>query len=484
MRVCFIMALLLPYATLFVFCTGMPVIFLRKAGIKIMKASRKAALLLGVLLALPYTGVANQAAVHTPVLYNDGEEEGVITEVTTTIDDNKTITVEKVLRQDGTEDVNETVTEEFESRTIVTEKLESTNVNASLVITRTYDTDDAIMDTKAVVYIGVSSLNNDSYVTRKIPESFIAGLKEANIKNVEICAGQPAVKGTKGNGQPKMLVKVIVPKSGSISVRKVTIPKESISSAVKDGRKLVIKIANKDPLKSYTVTVPQSEMAKTPGGIGIAVKTGRVQEMVSGMKSKVQNVLSANGIKEEDTYTVSIAGGKAKNGTGIKVTTPVLFTSAKPGSSVYVYHYNKSTGRLEEIANSRKNITSSGMAAFEGYSGGDFVITSRYLKGKNIVTLLGSSKVSFNRLAVKKSGSIKINISLAAGLSERTRLNAGVPYGSQAAVIKYKSSDSKVAVVSKNGIIQAKSKGRTLITVQIKLADGKIKTVSKNITVK
>ncbi len=44
-----------------------------------MKASRKAALLLGVLLALPYTGVANQAAVHTPVLYNDGEEEGVIT---------------------------------------------------------------------------------------------------------------------------------------------------------------------------------------------------------------------------------------------------------------------------------------------------------------------------------------------------------------------------------------------------------------------
>ena len=264
------------------FVPGNASIFLRKAGIKFMKGNRQAAaVLLGVLLALPHTGVQSMAAVQLPVLYEAGEdeEEGVITEVTTTVDDNKTIVVERVLRQDGTEDVNETVTEELESGTIVTEKLESTNVNASLVITRTYDTDDAIMNTNAVVYIGVSSLNNDSCVTKRIPESFIEFLKEANIKNVELCAGQPAVTGVKGNGKPKMLVKVIVPKTGGISVKKVTIPKESISSAVKDGRKLVVKIASKDPLKSYTVTMPQSEMAKVSGGISVAVKTGKVPEI-------------------------------------------------------------------------------------------------------------------------------------------------------------------------------------------------------------
>lgn len=474
------------------FVPGNASIFLRKAGIKFMKGNRQAAaVLLGVLLALPHTGVQSMAAVQLPVLYEAGEdeEEGVITEVTTTVDDNKTIVVERVLRQDGTEDVNETVTEELESGTIVTEKLESTNVNASLVITRTYDTDDAIMNTNAVVYIGVSSLNNDSCVTRKIPESFIEFLKEANIKNVELCAGQPAVTGVKGNGKPKMLVKVIVPKTGGISVKKVTIPKESISSAVKDGRKLVVKIASKDPLKSYTVTMPQSEMAKVSGGISVAVKTGKVPEMASGMKSKVQSILSANGIKEEYTYTVSIdtvsiAGDKTKTGTGIKVTTPVLFTSVKPGSSVYIYHYNNSTGRLEEIANSRKNITSSGMAAFEGYIGRDYVVTSKELKGKNVVTLLGGSDISFNKLAVKKGSSIKINTSLATGLVKKTGLKAAVPYGSQAAVIKYKSSDSKVAGVSKDGVVKAKSKGKAVITVQVKLAGGKVKTVSKNITVK
>lgn len=386
------------------FVPGNASIFLRKAGIKFMKGNRQAAaVLLGVLLALPHTGVQSMAAVQLPVLYEAGEdeEEGVITEVTTTVDDNKTIVVERVLRQDGTEDVNETVTEELESGTIVTEKLESTNVNASLVITRTYDTNDAIMNTNAVVYIGVSSLNNDSCVTRKIPESFIEFLKEANIK----------------------------------------------------------------------------------------IKTGKVPEMASGMKSKVQSILSANGIKEEDTYTVSIdtvsiAGDKTKTGTGIKVTTPVLFTSVKPGNSVYIYHYNNSTGRLEEIANSRKNITGSGTAAFEGYIGRDYVVTSKELKGKNVVTLLGGSDISFNKLAVKKGSSIKINTSLATGLVEKTGLKAAVPYGSQAAVIKYKSSDSKVAGVSKDGVVKAKSKGKAVITVQVKLAGGKVKTVSKNITVK
>ena len=48
----------------------------------------------------------------------------------------------------------------------------------------------------------------------------------------------------------------------------------------------------------------------------------------------------------------------------------------------------------------------------------------------------------------------------------------------------YKSSDAKVAKVSKDGTVKALNKGKTKITVKIKLADGKVKTVKKNITVK
>ena len=90
----------------------------------------------------------------------------------------------------------------------------------------------------------------------------------------------------------------------------------------------------------------------------------------------------------------------------------------------------------------------------------------------------------FNKTSVKKGGNIKISTNLAAGLAKRTGLDAKVPYANQAAVVIYKSSDSKIATVSKDGIVKAKDSGKAVITVQIKLADGKIKTVSKNITVK
>ncbi len=36
--------------------------------------------------------------------------------------------------------------------TIVTEKLESTEVNATMVTTTTYDTDDSVIDAQAVIY--------------------------------------------------------------------------------------------------------------------------------------------------------------------------------------------------------------------------------------------------------------------------------------------------------------------------------------------
>ncbi len=59
-----------------------------------------------------------------------------------------------------------------------------------------------------------------------------------------------------------------------------------------------------------------------------------------------------------------------------------------------------------------------------------------------------------------------------------------MPYGKQAAVIQYKSSGTKVAKVSKDGTVKASGTGKAVITVKVKLADGKVKTVKKKITVK
>ncbi len=412
------------------------------------------------------------------------EDTGTITEITTTSEEDKTITIERVKKPDGTEDVKETVTEELESMTVVTEKLESTDINASLVITTTYGTDDTVMDAGAVLYIGVSSINNDNSVRKTIPESFIEGLKESNIKNVDLCVEPQAVTGVKNNGRPKILVKVIVPDYNNVSINKVKVTKESISSAIKDGRKLVVKLVNEDPSKSYTVTIPQSELKKMSGDINVAVKTGQVTGLASGVKSKVQDILLSNNIKTENAYAVSLADNKTKDGIGLKITAPVLLPQLKAGDSVYVYCYNIGTGKLDEIANSKSKVLSYGMSAFEAYSGKDYIITNKELSGKNIKTLLGASKVLFNKTSVKKGGNIKISTNLAAGLAKRTGLDAKVPYANQAAVVIYKSSDSKIATVSKDGIVKAKDSGKAVITVQIKLAGGKSRTVKKIIVVK
>ena len=161
-----------------------------------------------------------------------------------------------------------------------------------------------------------------------------------------------------------------------------------------------------------------------------------------------------------------------------------LSSNVKPGDKVYVYCYNSSTGKLEEIANSKSTVLASGMAAFEGYAGNNYVITDKELSGKNVVTLISKPKVSINKKSVKKGSSIKVKTKLPEELAARANLKAKVPYGKQAAVIKYKSSDSKVAKVSKNGTVKAKGKGKAVITVQIKLADGKVKKVQKKVTVK
>ncbi|MFG6395189.1 MAG: Ig-like domain-containing protein [Lachnospiraceae bacterium] len=124
------------------------------------------------------------------------------------------------------------------------------------------------------------------------------------------------------------------------------------------------------------------------------------------------------------------------------------------------------------------------MAAFEGYAGQDYVVTNKKLSGNNVTTLIGGSKVSFNKTSVKKGSSIKANVKLSSGLVAKPKFKSDVPYGKQAAVVTYKSSSSKIATVSKNGKVKAKSKGKAVITVKIKLADGKTKTVKKTITVK
>ena len=144
----------------------------------------------------------------------------------------------------------------------------------------------------------------------------------------------------------------------------MVITKESISGAAGGTRKLVIKIENAKPSESYTVTIPQSELAKMSGDIDITVNTKKVSNADRSIKKNVEKILASNNVVIDNSYIVSIAANKTKG--GIKVSSPVLASSVKAGGSVYVYCYNKKTGKLEEIANNKRIVLNNGIEGIEG----------------------------------------------------------------------------------------------------------------------
>ena len=410
------------------------------------------------------------------------EETGVVTETTTKTDGNKTIVTEKVIMPDGSESVKETVTEDTGALTNVTETLTDSSTDSILVTEVTSDSDGNVIDASAVISTGGSDIDSQYSVKTIIPKSYFENVRDAGLDSVDIYVEKPTVDNVKEKIGPKMLIKIAVPDVDGVSVRKVIVTKDSIESAKESSKKLVVKIQNEDPSKSYTVTIPQGQLKKMGQEIDVSVKTGKVSGMGSSNRKKVNKILSSNKVGEDNSYTVAIASNNTKG--GIKVTTPAMLPSAKQGGKVYVYSYNKKTGKLEEVPNSQTKVIKGGEVAIEGFSGNTYVVTDKELSGKKVVGLLDKTKVSLGKASVKKGGKTKVKLDLGTGLVAKPSVKSSTSYAKQAAVVTYKSSDPKKVKVSKDGTITAKGKGKAKITVKIKLAGGKVKTVKKNVTVK
>ena len=427
----------------------------------------------------PGTGSTGAPGVTTEI--KTDETTGAVTEITTKVDNNKTTVTEKVTMPDGTGSTKETVTEDNGSSTVVTETLTNTGTFSVLVTKVTSDADGTKVSASASVYTGASDISSQYSAKTIIPEDYLKSVKDAGIDSVDIYVEKVTVDIAKDKLSPKILVKIEVPSVDGVGIGKVEVTKESIDVARESGKKLVVKVQGETPQDSYTVTIPQSELKKMDSNINVLVKTGKVSGMGSS-SGKVNKILTSNKAGENNSYTVTIAPNNTKG--GIKVTTPVMLPSAKTGDKVYAYRYNEKTGKLEEIPKGQTSVIKKGEAAIEGFSGNTYVITDKELSGKNVVTLLSKTKVKAGKTSLKKGGKTKIKAGLGTGLVLKPSVKSSAPYGKQAAVVTYKSSAPKKVKVSKDGTITAKGKGKAKITVKIKLAGGKVKSVKKTIVVK
>ena len=377
--------------------------------------------------------------------------------------------------------VTEITTNAGNDKTTVTEKVTSKDTSSVLVTEIVSGADGKRISASASIYTGTSDTDSQYSAKTIIPGIYMQKVKDVGISSVDIYVEKVTVDIAKDKLAPKTLVKIAVPDTDGVSIGKVEVKKESIESARESGKKLVVKIQDADPSKSYTVTIPQSELKKMDKDINVLVKTGKVSGMENSSSEKVNKILASNKTGEDNSYTVTIATNNTKG--GIKVTTPVIIPSAKTGDTVYAYRYNEKTGKLEEIPNSQRPVIKEGEAAIEGFSGNTYIITDKELSGKNVVTLIGSTTVSIKDASIKKGSKTKVETVLGTGLVLKPGVKSSVPYGKQAAVVTYKSSAPDKVTVSKDGTITAKEKGEAQIIVKIKLAGGKVKNIKKTIVV-
>jgi hypothetical protein len=159
-----------------------------------------------------------------------------------------------------------------------------------------------------------------------------------------------------------------------------------------------------------------------------------------------------------------------------------------PGHKIYVYHYNRQTGKLETLPySSGYTIDENGYLTLKVIDASDYIVLSSPAPSTLVTSLRKQIRVSMRKgvisfdLAEKSNVIITLPVTLerVEDLQEDTNPSGAIG----ALTITYSSNNEKVAVIDDHGIVKAVGKGKALITVKIKLYSGKTIVVKKKIRV-
>jgi len=439
-----------------------------------------------------------------PETSKDPEAETPDTSVETKPEENNGSVVET--KPDGTK--VETITESQPDGSTV-ETVTETKPDGTVISTiKDVKTDGSIIETKEIVSAdnsatletiietnvsGNSTINSviktgvsDSSDTVSISESLLNEVAaDDRIRSVVIAITDVTVKSATAAERKQTVVTVEIPVIEGVSVEKVVLTKDSIDTAKETGKSLRVNVVNttKDSVvDTYSVVIPAKQLAKIDSSveeINVTINAERVTNVVkNSVKNAVTKVLNKNKGKEDKTCVVSVASNEASNA-GMKLTIPVTEkTTIAKGSNVYVYKYDAKTGKLVETANCRKTVSKDGSVVVAATSGMDYVISAKKLSGKNVETIKDGISVSMSKKTAKAGKTVNVKVSLPDTVSTKSA------FGTEKATITYKSSDSKIASVSKSGVVTTKKSGTVSIKTTVKLASGQKVIKEQKITVK
>ena len=405
------------------------------------------------------------------------EDKKVITE---TKPDGTKVEIVTETKSDGT--TIETVTEtKTDGSTISTKEIKTEDESASLV-TVVETASDGKVTINSVIRTGVSDTSDTVTIAEELLKDVASDERlDSIVVEITDTTVNSATKESK-----KTVVNVNIPSVEGVAVEKVVLTKDSIEAAKNIGKGLVVNIINgcakEGTINNYKVTIPAKQLAKIDSAIQ-EINVEIVAEPVTNVsdaskKNAITKIVNKNKGKGKKTCVVSLATNKEVKA-GMNVTIPVTEkTSIAKGSKVYVYRYNAKTGKLIETANCKKTVSGNGTVTIAATSGKDYVISAKKLSGNKVETIKDAISVSVSKKTAKAGKELKMKVSFPNTVSTKLK------FGAEKATITYKSSDSKIASVSKAGVITTKRSGTVTIKTTIKLASGQKIVKEQKITIK
>lgn len=290
------------------------------------------------------------------------------------------------------------------------------------------------------------------------------------------------------------VVTIAIPAASDLSADDIFLTQDSIQAAKEIGKGLKIiiiteksshntEVVETENSKNYTVTIPAKQLSK----IDSSIQTISIVMSIENQQDKTTNPDTKNGLKTaladsgstiKKTCVISTAENIALENVGMKLKVDVTKTAEiTAGSTVYLYKYNAKTGKLEEMANSKQTVASDGTVMIDGYSGIDYIVSAKKLTGTSVVTMEQGVRFQIKKRLIKKRKKVATILILPDTIS------TGNKFGTEKATIVYKSSNPKLASISKKGVISAKKAGKVTLTVVITLENGRKITKKKKITI-
>ena len=404
-------------------------------------------------------------------------EDGTVKEtVTETSKDGSTVkeTVTET-QTDGTVSSAVTETKADGSRT---EKKEVRTADDTTLIVEAETKPDGTYTANSVIRTGASGKSG----AVEIAESLLrAAAEDDRIDSVVVEITETTVNSSEKKNK-NTVVNVEIPSVEGVSIEKVVLTKDSIAAAKDSGKGLKVNVTNGTTgsrADGYVVTIPAKQLAKISDRVeelNITVAVEKVANVAdTSKKDDITKLVTKSKGKKAKTCVVEVAeNADVKAGMNLKV--PV---KEKAGNSdnVYVYKYDKKTGKLIEAANSRQKVAEDGTVSIAAAAGTDYVVSAKKLSGKNVETIKDGISVSVSKKTAKTGKKLSVKVSLPDTVSQKAK------FGTETATVTYKS-NTKVASVSKNGKITTKKTGTAVITTAIKLSSGQKMTKKQKITVK